>query len=93
MPGQVYRMEVKIRPAFYRLAPGHALRLRITSGNFPSTIPLPSEIPLLLGSAQEVHQGAVYPSDLVVPLAPPLPPSPTERILLSERALGSHPFS
>jgi len=69
-PGQVTRMGIKLRPTFYRLAPGHALRLRITSGTFPSTIPIPVDLPRLLGSSQQIHRDAASPSEIVLPLAP-----------------------
>ncbi|MBF6136574.1 CocE/NonD family hydrolase [Nocardia otitidiscaviarum] len=70
VPGEVTRMEIKLRPAFHRLEPGHALRLRITSGTFPSTIPIPTDLPRLLGTSQQIHRDAVRPSSLVLPLAP-----------------------
>ncbi|MGW5108394.1 CocE/NonD family hydrolase [Nocardia sp. NPDC004123] len=69
-PGDVVKMEVKIRPAFHRLEPGHALRLRISSGTFPSTIPNPADLGRLLGTSQQIQKNAVYPSALVVPLGP-----------------------
>ncbi|MGW4532050.1 CocE/NonD family hydrolase [Nocardia sp. NPDC004340] len=69
-PGDVVRMEIKIRPAFHRLEPGHALRLRITSGTFPSTIPNPADLGRLLGTSQQIQRTAAYPSALVVPLGP-----------------------
>lgn len=70
IPGEVTKMEIKLRPAFHRLAPGHALRLRITSGTFPSTMPVPTDLPRLLGSSQQIHRDAAAPSRLIVPLAP-----------------------
>ncbi|MCP2277938.1 CocE/NonD family hydrolase [Nocardia amikacinitolerans] len=70
VPGEVTRMEIKLRPAFHRLEPGHALRVRITSGTFPSTIPVPTDLPRLIGSSQRIHRDANGPSSLVVPLAP-----------------------
>ncbi|MFD6464022.1 CocE/NonD family hydrolase C-terminal non-catalytic domain-containing protein [Streptomyces roseolus] len=69
-PGEVVRMEIKLRPTFYRLETGHALRLRITSGTFPSTIPVPTDLPRLVGSSQQIHRDAARPSSLVLPLAP-----------------------
>ncbi|MEV0246770.1 CocE/NonD family hydrolase [Nocardia sp. NPDC050712] len=69
-PGEVVRMEIKLRPTFYRLEPGHALRLRITTGTFPSTIPIPTDLPRLLGSSQQIHRDAARPSSIVLPLAP-----------------------
>ncbi|RDI50892.1 CocE/NonD family hydrolase [Nocardia mexicana] len=69
-PGETVPLEIKLRPTFYRLEPGHALRLRITSGTFPSTIPIPTDLPRLLGSSQQIHRDAARPSELVVPLAP-----------------------
>ncbi|QIS04591.1 CocE/NonD family hydrolase [Nocardia brasiliensis] len=69
-PGTVTELAIKIRPTFYRLEPGHALRVRITSGTFPSTMPIPTDLPRLLGSSQQIHRDAVRPSSLIVPLAP-----------------------
>ncbi|MEU8897501.1 CocE/NonD family hydrolase [Nocardia sp. NPDC048505] len=69
-PGEVVELQIKLRPTFYRLAPGHALRLRITSGTFPSTIPIPADLPRLIGSSQQVHRDAAGPSSLVLPLGP-----------------------
>ncbi|WP_067709502.1 CocE/NonD family hydrolase, partial [Nocardia yamanashiensis] len=70
VPGDVVKLDIKLRPTFYRLEPGHALRLRITSGTFPSTIPNPADLGRLLGTSQQIQRNAVYPSSLVVPLAP-----------------------
>lgn len=69
-PGEVTKLEIKLRPTFHRLAPGHALRLRITSGTFPTTIPIPADLPRLLGTSQQIHRDATRPSSLVLPLAP-----------------------
>ncbi|WP_067685697.1 CocE/NonD family hydrolase [Nocardia jejuensis] len=69
-PGDVVKMEIKLRPTFYRLEPGHALRLRITTGTFPSTIPIPTDLPKLIGTSQQLQRNATWPSSLVVPLAP-----------------------
>ncbi|MBL1073865.1 CocE/NonD family hydrolase [Nocardia sp. 2] len=69
-PGEVTKLEIKLRPAFHRLEPGHALRVRITTGTFPSTMPIPTDLPRLLGTSQQVQRNAVWPSSVVVPLAP-----------------------
>ncbi|MEV6337612.1 CocE/NonD family hydrolase [Nocardia vinacea] len=69
-PGEVTKLDIKLRPTFYRLAPGHALRLRITSGTFPTTMPIPTDLPRLLGSSQQIHRDATAPSSVVLPLAP-----------------------
>ncbi|MFB8282723.1 CocE/NonD family hydrolase [Nocardia colli] len=69
-PGEIVKLDIKIRTAFHRLAAGHALRMRITSGNFPTTIPNPVDLPNLLGSTQQIHQNASHSSQLIVPLAP-----------------------
>jgi putative CocE/NonD family hydrolase len=34
-PGKVYRFEIDLWPTAWRFAPGHRLRLAITSSNFP----------------------------------------------------------
>ncbi|MFJ4654919.1 CocE/NonD family hydrolase [Nocardia sp. NPDC088792] len=69
-PGDVVQMEIKLRPTWYRLEPGHALRVRISTGTFPSTIPIPTDLPRLLGTSQQIQRNAAFPSSLVVPLAP-----------------------
>ncbi|MFC9999770.1 CocE/NonD family hydrolase [Nocardia sp. NPDC127526] len=69
-PGEVVQMDIKLRPTFYTLQPGHSLRLRITSGTFPSTMPIPTDLPRLLGTSQQIQRNSVWPSSLVVPLAP-----------------------
>ncbi len=69
-PGEVVELDIKLRPTFYRLEPGHALRLRISTGTFPSTMPIPTDLPRLLGTSQQVQRNTVWPSALVLPLAP-----------------------
>ncbi|UFS98733.1 CocE/NonD family hydrolase [Nocardia huaxiensis] len=69
-PGEVVKLEIKLRPAFHRLEPGHALRVRISTGTFPSTMPIPTDLPRLLGTSQLIQRNAVWPSSLVLPLAP-----------------------
>ncbi|MEV6067161.1 CocE/NonD family hydrolase [Nocardia sp. NPDC052001] len=69
-PGEVVQVDIKLRPTFYRLEPGHALRLRISTGTFPSTMPIPTDLPRLLGTSQQVQRNSVWPSSLVLPLAP-----------------------
>ncbi|WP_169814776.1 CocE/NonD family hydrolase [Nocardia crassostreae] len=69
-PGEVVQMDIKLRPTFYTLQPGHALRVRITSGTFPSTMPIPTDLPRLLATSQQIQRNSVWPSSLVVPLAP-----------------------
>ncbi|MCM6786497.1 CocE/NonD family hydrolase [Nocardia sp. CDC159] len=69
-PGEIVELHIRLRPTFYRLAPGHRLRLRITTGNFPSTLaPLPA-LPKLLGSTVEIRHDPTHPSTLTIPTAP-----------------------
>ncbi|MBF6331713.1 CocE/NonD family hydrolase [Nocardia transvalensis] len=69
-PGEVVELHIRLRPTYYRLEAGHRLRVRVTTGNFPSTLaPLP-EIPKLLGSSVDILHDAEHPSSLTVPLAP-----------------------
>lgn len=69
-PGEIVQLEIRIRPAYYRLEAGHSLRIRISTGSFPTTIAPPNLIPGLLGSNVDIHHDVDHPTRLVVPLAP-----------------------
>jgi uncharacterized protein len=64
-PGQSYEVRVALRAAGYRFAPGHRIRLTITSGYWPVLwpSPFPCDITLLRGGAT--------PSRLILPVIPP----------------------
>ncbi|WP_405163139.1 CocE/NonD family hydrolase [Nocardia sp. NBC_01499] len=69
-PGQITQLDIRLRPTYFRLEPGHRLRVRISTGNFPSSFPAPTKIPGLLGSTVQIFHDADHPTTLVVPLAP-----------------------
>lgn len=69
-PDDVVPVDIRLRPTYYRLEAGHRLRVRVTTGNFPTTLaPLP-EIPKLIGSTVQIVHDPQHPSSLTVPLAP-----------------------
>ncbi|MGV9676653.1 CocE/NonD family hydrolase [Nocardia sp. NPDC003482] len=70
-PGEIIEVDLRLRPTYYRLLPGHRLRLRLTTGNFPSTLaPLPA-IPTLLGSTLDILHDPTHPTTLTIPLHSP----------------------
>ncbi|MFE3192395.1 CocE/NonD family hydrolase [Nocardia sp. NPDC059240] len=71
--GQIVDLAVRIRPAYYRLEAGHRLRLRITTGNFPSSFAPPKDVPALWGSSFDLLHDAAHPSRLTISLAPATP--------------------
>ncbi|MEV6562115.1 CocE/NonD family hydrolase [Nocardia sp. NPDC051756] len=68
IPGTVNEYQVRVFPTFQKLEPQHRLRVRISSGSFPATMPLPQDIPGLLGSSVQIEHSARYPSKVVLPL-------------------------
>jgi putative CocE/NonD family hydrolase len=69
-PGAVERYDIEVFPTFATLAPGHRLRLTITTSGNPFLAPVGTEPATLAGGHYEVQRNAVYPSQLNVPLAP-----------------------
>jgi uncharacterized protein len=71
-PGRVCEVHVPLRAAGYRFLAGHRIRLSVASAYWPVIWPSP------FPAQNEVHQGAVTPSRLVLPILPspsPLAPS------------------
>lgn len=74
-PGSVQRVSIELSPTSYWFAPGHAIRLQVSSSNFPLTAPNPNTGRNQLlhdhGSViatQAVHHSAEFPSHLVLPV-------------------------
>ena len=64
-PGAATRYDIALRPSFRTLAAGHRLRLVVATGDAPHVIPLPSDLPNLVGGVYTVDLAA---SSLSVPL-------------------------
>ncbi|ASF09501.1 hypothetical protein CEQ30_21445 [Nocardia brasiliensis] len=45
VPGQVTEFQVRVLPTAQKIDAGHRLRIRISSGNFPASMPHPSTCP------------------------------------------------
>ena len=69
-PGSVERYDIEIFPTFATIAPGHRLRLTITTSGNPFLAPVGLEPAALLGGHYEVQRNSVYASQLNVLLAP-----------------------
>lgn len=71
VPGEVTRYDVEIFPTAAILAPGHRLRLTLTTYDFPHLVPTRPQRAALAGGVYRISQGGVHASHLVVPLADP----------------------
>jgi uncharacterized protein len=76
-PGKLARVDVEIYPTFARIAPGHRLRLTLTSG-MTAIEPTPVQVANLAGGVYAIAHDRTHPSAVNVPLASPaaLPTSP-----------------
>lgn len=70
-PGEVTRYDVEIFPTAALIAPGHRLRLTLTTYDFPHLVPTKPARRALAGGHYRVHQGGATASHLVIPLADP----------------------
>lgn len=70
VPGEVTEFQIRVFPTVQKIEPGHRLRIRVSSSNFPSVMPHPLDIPGLLGSTVQIEHSARFPSRVVLPLAP-----------------------
>lgn len=71
VPAEVTRYDVEIFPTAALLAPGHRLRLTLTTYDFPHLVPTRPARRTLAGGRYRVHQGGATPSHLLIPLADP----------------------
>jgi len=69
--GTVTRFDVEVFPTMAELAPGHRLRLTLTSSDSPHLLPTPHQAADLAGGVYEVQRNARAASYLEVPLARP----------------------
>jgi hypothetical protein len=65
VPGAVEEIRVALRPAGYRFAPGHRIRVSVASSAWPVIWPSPYPAEFAL------HHGPATPSRLVLPVVPP----------------------
>jgi putative CocE/NonD family hydrolase len=71
VPGEVTRYDVEIFPTAALIAPGHQLRLTLTTYDFPHLVPTKPARRALAGGRYRVHQGGPTPSQIIVSLADP----------------------
>lgn len=70
-PGQLTRYDIEVFPTAALIAPGHQLRLTLTTYDFPHLVPNVPTRRALAGGLYHLHQGGPTPSFLVLPLADP----------------------
>ncbi|RAU98708.1 peptidase S15 [Mycolicibacter senuensis] len=70
-PGELTGYDVEIFPTAAMIAPGHRLRLTVTSYDFPHLVPTAPARRALAGGTYRLHQGGPTPSFLLLPLADP----------------------
>jgi putative CocE/NonD family hydrolase len=70
-PGQVTRYDIEVFPTFAYIAPGHRLRVTITTSDTPHLMPTPAQLPNLIGGVYHIQRTAAFPSCVNVPLADP----------------------
>jgi putative CocE/NonD family hydrolase len=71
VPGELTRYDIEVFPTAALLAPGHRLRLTVTTYDFPHLVPTRPQRTALTGGTYRISQGGVHASHLVVPLADP----------------------
>ena len=70
-PGAVYELQIPMVPAGWVLAPGHRLRLAISSSDFPNLWPTPER------ARVQLYRGGKYASNITLPVIPaPALPAP-----------------
>lgn len=70
-PGELTGYDIEIFPTAAMIAPGHRLRLTVTSYDFPHLVPTAPARRALAGGTYRLHQGGPTPSFLLLPLADP----------------------
>jgi putative CocE/NonD family hydrolase len=70
VPGQVTRYDVEVFPTYSTLAPGHSLRVTVSTADVPHLTPSAAVLPNLLGGVYSLQRTAAAPSSIEVPLQP-----------------------
>jgi predicted acyl esterase len=69
-PGKTTRFDIEVRPTFAQLAPGHRLRVTISTSDVPHIVPTPPQIENLAGGVYGIQHKAGASSFVELPLAP-----------------------
>ena len=67
-PGAVTRYDIEVFPTYSTIAPGHRIRITISSADFPHLLPTPPQVLALLGGRYQVQRTAAAPSSVTIPL-------------------------
>lgn len=71
VPGELTRYDIEVFPTAALLAPGHRLRLTLTTYDFPHLVPNKPARRALAGGRYQLHQGGPTASQIVIPLVDP----------------------
>ncbi len=66
--GKVTRYDIEVFPTYATVAPGHRIRVTISTADFPHLAPTPPEIAKLVGGVYQVQRTATAPSSVTIPL-------------------------
>ncbi len=69
-PGAVTRYDVEVFPTDDTVAPGHRIRVTVSTVDFPHLLPTAAELPALLGGVYTVQRTPAAPSSITLPLIP-----------------------
>lgn len=78
VPGELTRYDLEIFPTAALIAPGHRLRLTLTTYDFPHLVPTQPARHALAGGTYRLRQGGDAPSSLLISLADPAAFTPDE---------------
>lgn len=68
VPGAVTKYDVEVFPTYATIAPGHRIRVTISTNDFPHLLPTPQNLLGLLGGVYRVQRTAANPSSVTLPL-------------------------
>ncbi len=69
-PGQLTRYDIEIFPTYATIAPGHSLRVTLSTADTPHLLPVPPQLSHLTGGTYQVARSPQAPSGIEVPLIP-----------------------
>ena len=68
VPGRVTRYDIEVFPTYATIAPGHRIRVTVSTTDFPHLMPTPAELLKLAGGHYQVQRTADAPSSVTIPL-------------------------
>ncbi|HEU5005798.1 MAG TPA: CocE/NonD family hydrolase C-terminal non-catalytic domain-containing protein, partial [Jatrophihabitantaceae bacterium] len=68
VPGKVTRYDVEVFPTLATIAPGHRIRVTLSTTDFPHLMPTPPELLKLAGGRYHVQRTSAAPSSVTIPL-------------------------